>query len=97
MPKYCRLNAVLRKIAYFLQLIDDEPRISLSNIAFLVILGKIIVAQHVDWPALVTLSITCLNLMHDRQSNISTIDDVKELTDKLSNVENIVTQLKAKI
>lgn len=88
---------MLRRIFYFLQIIDEEPRISLSNIAFLVILGKILVAQNVDWTALVTLSITCLNLMHDRQSNISTIPSVQDLTTKLQNLENVVDQVKAKI
>jgi hypothetical protein len=88
---------VLRKIAYFLQLIDEEPRISLSNIAFLVILGKIIMSAQVDWPALVTLSITCLNLMHDRQSNLSTLPSVQDLTDKMTNLEKVVVEIKSRV
>jgi len=54
-------------------------------------------AQQVDWYALVTLSITCLNLMHDRQSNLSTIPSVEQLTSQLQNVGNTVEQIKAKL
>jgi hypothetical protein len=88
---------MLRKVAYFLCLIDETPQISLSNLAFLVILIKILMAQQVDWYALVTLSITCLNLMHDRQSNLSTIPSVEQLTSQLQNVGNTVEQIKAKL
>ena len=88
---------MLRKIAYFLQLIDEEPRIILSNIAFLVILGKIIVAQQVDWTALITLSITCLNMCHERQTNVSPSQSVSELTDKLKRLEDKVMPIVDKL
>lgn len=81
---------MLRKIAYFLCLIDETPQISLSNIAFLVILGKIIVAPSVDWTALVTLAITCMNVIHDRQVNTTSNADVQAMTVQ-------VTELKEKI
>ena len=88
---------MLRKIAFFLCLIDETPQISLSNIAFLVILCKIITAQQIDWMSLVTLAITCMNLMHDRQSNISTIPSVEQLTANLQKVSDVIDQVKAKI
>lgn len=87
---------MLKKIAYFLCLIDETPQISLSNIAFLVILGKIIVAPQVDWTALVTLSITCLNLMHDRQST-TTNPDVQQLTSKLQGIEDKISPVLDKV
>jgi hypothetical protein len=84
---------MLRKIAYFLCLIDETPQISLSNIAFLVILGKVILAPAVDWTALVTLAITCLNMMHDRSvtnSNISA--QITDLQNKISPILNKVKE-----
>jgi hypothetical protein len=88
---------VLRKIAYFLQLIDDEPRISLSNIAFLVILGKIIVSPQVDWTALVTLAITCMNVMHDRHTSANQAPDVQELANKMQKIEDKISPVLDKI
>jgi hypothetical protein len=88
---------MLRKIAYFLCLIDDTPQLSLSNIAFLVILGKIIVTPSVDWTALVTLAITCLNVMHDRHVNTTSNSDVQTLTDQLSDLQNKISPILDKV
>lgn len=78
---------MFRQIAYFLCFIDEEPRISLSNIAFIVILGKIIFAAQVDWTALVTLSLACLNLAHERQTTAAITPDITNLTNQLINIE----------
>lgn len=88
---------MLRKIAYFLCLIDETPQISLSNIAFLVILGKIIVAPSVDWTALITLSITCLNMMHDRQTSVTSNSDVQGLTTQLTDLQNKIAPILDKV
>jgi hypothetical protein len=86
---------MLRKVAYFLCLIDDTPQISLSNIAFLVILGKIIVTPSVDWTALVTLAITCLNVMHDRHTTASS--DVRTLTVQMTDLQNKISPVLDKV
>lgn len=87
---------MLRKIMYFLQLIDETPQISWSNVAFLVILGKVIVSPAVDWMALVTLGITCINVMHDRGTSVSTQDSV-QLTGQLQDLQNKISPILDKV
>jgi len=88
---------MLRKIAFFLCLIDETPQISLSNIAFLVIIGKIIVAPSVDWFSIVTLGITCINVMHDRQVNINSLPDVQTVTGQLTDLQTKISPIVDKV
>lgn len=85
----------LRKICYFLRLVDEEPRLDLPDLAFMVILGKILFAHNLDWMAITTLAIAAMNSAHNRQVLASS--DVQDMSDKLQNLENTVVQLKAKI
>lgn len=57
----------------------------------MIIMGKIIESPQVDWTALVTLAITCANMMHDR--NATPPQAVQELTDKLTNLESKVSSV----
>lgn len=82
------------KIGYFLCLVDDG-QLNLPDIAFIIILGKILVSPSVDWAALVTLAISVLNSMHNRQT--VTTASIQDMTAKLQKVESIVDSLKAKI
>ena len=85
----------IKQIAYFLCLIDDTPQVDLANIAFIIILIKIILAQTVDWVSLCAFAATILNAMHSR--GIVANSDITDMTSKLQNLENTVTDIKAKI
>lgn len=82
----------LYKIGYFLCLVD-QGQLNLPDIAFLIILGKIIFATTVDWASLATLAIAVLNSMHSRQTVATT--DITNMTSQIQNLENTVTQIKA--
>lgn len=82
----------LNKIGYFLCLVDGG-QLNLPDIAFMIILGKIIFATSVDWASLATLAIAVLNSMHSRQTVATT--DITNMTSQIQNLENTVTQIKA--
>jgi hypothetical protein len=84
----------LYKIGYFLCLVDNG-QLNLPDIAFIVILGKIIFATSVDWASLATLAIAVLNSMHSRQT--VTTSDISTMTKQLQNLETTVGKLKAQI
>lgn len=83
----------LRKVGYFLCLIDETPQLNLPDVAFIIILGKIIFATQVDWASLATLAIAVLNSMHSRQT-VATAD-ITNMTSQIQNLQNTVTQVKA--
>jgi hypothetical protein len=60
---------MLQKIALFLHIIDSDNTLNLADIAFMVVLIKIIAATNVDWPSMVTLMTVALNMMHQRHVN----------------------------
>lgn len=82
----------LNKILYFLCIVDSG-QLNLPDIAFMIILGKIIFATTVDWASLATLAIAVLNSMHSRQT-VATAD-ITNMTQQIQNLENTVTQVKA--
>ncbi len=77
---------------YFLCIVDSG-QLNLPDIAFMIILGKIIFATNVDWASLATLAIAVLNSMHSRQTVATT--DITNMTQQIQNLENTVTQVKA--
>jgi len=86
---------IIRKIGYFLCIIDETPQLNLADVAFIIILGKIIVATTVDWASLATLAIAVLNQMHNRQTVTS--PDIMNMTKQIENLQNTVTSLKAQL
>lgn len=80
------------KIGYFLCLVQDQ-QLNLPDIAFMIILYKVIAASSVDWASLATLAIAVLNSMHSRQTVATT--DITNMTAQIQNLENTVTQIKA--
>jgi len=81
----------LYKIGYFLCVVD-EGQLNLPDIAFLIILGKIIFATTVDWASLATLAIAVLNSMHSRQTVATT--DITNMTTQIQNLQTTVAQIK---
>lgn len=84
----------LYKIGYFLCIVQDG-QLNLPDISFIIILGKIIFAPSVDWAALATLAIAVLNSMHSRQTVATS--DITEMTNKIQNLQNTVSQLKVQL
>lgn len=85
----------VRKALYFLCLIDDTPVLNLPDIAFIIILVKIILAQTIDWVSLCAFAATILNAMHSR--GVVASSDITSMTSQLQNLENTVTELKSKL
>jgi hypothetical protein len=86
---------ILRKIAYFLCITTDEPRLNLPDVAFIIILVKILMASSLDWQALVVFAVAILNSMHSRQTVATS--DISEMTDKLTKLQTVVDTLKVKL
>lgn len=86
---------MLRQIAYFLCIIDETPQLNLPDLAFMIILAKVIFASQVDWAAMVTLAIAVLNAMHNRQT-VAT-QDITTMTSNLQNLKTTVDTLKARL
>ncbi len=87
---------MIQKIAYFLHLIDDDNRLNLEDIAFCVILGKIAFSSQVDWTALVTLAVCCLNTIHKRS-----VDNAPVISEAIQNqtdaIKNVVDKVKGQL
>lgn len=86
---------MIQKIAYFLHLIDDDSRLNLEDIAFCVILGKIAFSSNVDWAALVTLAVCCLNMMHKRHvdATLNTSTLQAAIQTEATSVQNLTAQV----
>jgi len=82
----------LNKIAVFLCLVQDG-QLNIPDVAFMIILGKILFATQVDWVSLCAFGATVLNAMHSRQTVTTT--DITNMTSQIQNLENTVTQIKA--
>lgn len=75
----------LLKLGAFCHIIDDDGRLDLTDIAFIVIMIKIALAVTLDWPAVVTLAVTILNKMQKRSA-----PDVAQLTGQLQDIKTKV-------
>ena len=82
---------IFNKIAVFLCLVQDGA-LNLPDIAFIIIMCKIVFATQLDWPSLATLAIAVLNSMHSRQTVATT--DITNMTSQIQNLENTVAQIK---
>lgn len=82
----------INKILYFLCLVDSG-QLDLPSIAFIIMLGKVVIAKNVDWPSLVTLLIAVLNAMHSRQTVATS--DITNMTSQIQKLQDTVTQIKA--
>lgn len=83
------------KALYFLCITTDEPRLNLPDVAFIIILVKILMAVSLDWQALVVFAVAILNSMHSRQT-VATAD-ISEMTNKLTQLQTVVDTLKVKL
>ena len=86
----------LRNICYFLRVIDEEPRLDLPDLAFMIILGKILFASSVDWTAMVTLALAAMNTMHNRQMKVKT-QSIQDMSDQIQSLEDKISPVLDKV
>lgn len=84
-------------IGKFLHILDDDDRLDLSDIAFMIIMAKIIVAPVLDFPSVITLATVILNKMHKRQSDTSSDEDQAQVTKMIQDQTSQLKDLQDKI
>lgn len=88
------MKELLRKIGSFLHILDEDDRLNLSDIAFMIIMAKIIASPTLDFPSVVTLAITILNKMQKRHvENMDDSEQVKDMTKQISDLKDKVTSI----
>lgn len=93
-----KLQEIAIKVGSFFHLIDLDNQIDLTNIAFMIIMGKIVVASQLDWPSVVTLATVILNKIHKRRVDSSFAEeDEKALSTQLEEQKKQLEELKNKL
>jgi len=90
-----KLNNVkdgLLKFGKFLHIIDDDNRLNLSDIAFMIIMGKIAFSQVLDFPSVVTLATVLINKMHKRQQGNS-MEDMAQVKEQVVQVQDVLNKI----
>jgi len=87
----------MRKLLGFLNLLDAEKRLSLTNLALIACVAKVIVAQNPSFVELGGLLLSLTNYAHKRSSNSSpqVIENTQltELASKLEGFEAVKKQI----
>lgn len=89
------MKELIKKISDFLHITDEDGRMNLTDVAFIVIMIKIMYSPTLDFPAVVTLATVCINKIHKR-SQINLSDDseqVKDMAQQISNLKDQVTPI----
>lgn len=58
----------IKRVINWLNLLDLEGKLSLTNVALVALVIKMLVSPNLDWPAVVTLITVFANYMHKRQA-----------------------------
>lgn len=58
---------VLRALGW-LNLLDSEKNLSLTNLAVVCLVGKMLLSPNLDWPSITGMVVVFANYMHKRQS-----------------------------
>jgi len=98
------MKDLIQRLGIFLHFIDDDGRLNLSDIAFIIIMGKIIVAPVLDFPSVITLATVILNKMQKRHVENNMAQDseqVKEMTQHITDLKDkispIIDQIKGTV
>jgi len=85
---------MLKKIARFLHFIDDDGQLDLTDLAFICIMVKIMMASSLDWPSVIVLATACMNKMHRRQSGNKDDEDMtKMIKDQSSQIKDVLDKV----
>jgi len=93
------------RIATFLRLVDDDGKLNIADLAFMIILTKIAFSSSIDWASMVVLATTCLNSMHQRhvdaKDDPKLIEMVQHQTEAISSIQMkiapIITSIGSKL
>jgi len=86
---------MINKIAVFLRLIDDDGKLNIADLAFIIILIKIAFSGNMDWPSIVVLATTCLNSAHQR--SVSAASDDPAMIQMVQDQTNSIKALQDKV
>lgn len=64
------------KVLDFCNVLDYAGKLSITNIALIALVGKMVIAPTLDWPSVVTVITVFSNYMHKR--SVASGSDVKE-------------------
>ena len=93
----------IRKLLKFLQLVDREGNLSITNIATIVVITKIALTATFDWGVISALLVTLLNYGHKRyEANKASKDvrpaaiavDLKPLQDSINELADNIQEVK---
>jgi hypothetical protein len=85
---------VIKKIASFLRLLDEDGKLNIADLAFMIILTKVALSSNIDWPSMVVLMTTCLNSMHQR--HVDAKDD-PALLELIQHQTNSIREIQEKV
>lgn len=88
----------MNKILTFLNLLDFEGRLSLTNVAFFVLLVRVTFFPHVTFPEIAALFISVLNYAHKRFEQAKTpnqtdvdlqplVEEIEKLKDRVGTLQ----------
>lgn len=63
------------KLLAFLNVLDDSNRLSITNLALIGLIMKMILASNVDWPSIVAVVAAFGNYSHKRSINAQGVQD----------------------
>ena len=81
----------LKSLLKSLKILDPDLTLSLTNVAVMVLIGKIGFASNMDWPTVATLLLTLLSYNYKRKLNsdraaqeLADLSKLKEVEDKIA-------------
>jgi len=86
----------IKNAGSFLHILDDDGRLNLSDLAFIIIMGKIVASPVLDFPSVITLATVILNKMQKRHvDNMPEQESgqIKEMTQQISDLKDKISPL----
>lgn len=79
------------KLLSFLNLLDAEGKISITNTAMYAIMVKVLVSDF-DWPSAVALFTLCLNYMDKRRTAVKALKEETEIVTEVTGATAVLTK-----
>ena len=89
----------MKKVLKFLNLIDQQGRLSITNVAVIILLAKIAIAPSIDWAVISGLLVTMINYSHKRYESNKVIPanvDSDVLKQTIEEVRKVAEEAKDK-
>lgn len=83
------------KLLNFVNLVDKNRNLSITNMAVYVLLFKIATAKTLDWPTAAALMLSLINYGHKRK--YTTLSENQIENEDLINIKNTIAKIKDKI